>query len=92
MPQKPLSDFEQKMLKLVLDKLKPTIDAAIAKAEAKLREDIGPEGLSKIDKLGADIDKLLKDGPPPLTANAKKILAGAVAILVGIGLYQRAKS
>jgi hypothetical protein len=93
MPEKkPLTAWEKQMLELIMKKLKPTIDDAIAKAEAKLREDIGPDGLSAIGKLGARIDKLLTDGLPPIPPKVTKLLAGAVALLAGVGLYQRAKS
>lgn len=90
--QKPLSTFEQRMLALLLEKLRPMLDAAFERAKAKLREDLGPEGVTGAGKLGAGIDKLLREGLPPIPPKVTAYLAGAVALLGFVGLYQRTKS
>jgi hypothetical protein len=88
----PLNKFEKQLLEMILTKLKPTLDAAAERAKERLRDDIGPEDMGTITKIGDRVTALLRDGLPPLSSKIVKLLTGGLAILGALGLYQAAKS
>lgn len=83
---KTLSPFEQKMLALLLEKLKPQIDAAVEGAKVKLRDAIGPEGLVSINKAVVEIEKIAVHGLPPLPPKLITALTDVVKVANALGL------